>query len=137
MAGKKKGEPRDDKQRPEVKGKPSRGAGRKRWKRTEADIQLVKSLAGRGLSAEHIAVHLKVSKNTLLKHACDAIDEGRALGIASVTGVLYKKAMDGSFKHAAYYLNNVDRENWSTTKKVEHRGKLSLEDLVVGVDKDE
>lgn len=100
-------------------------------------MQLVKSLAGRGLSADHIAVHLKTTKKTLLKYACDEIAEGRALGIASVTGVLYKKAMDGSFKHAAYYLNNVDRENWSTTKKLEHSGHVTLEQLITGEGLDE
>jgi len=138
MAGTKKGTPRKaSKNRPRVGTLVSKGGGRQAWKLGDSDRELIKSLAGRGLAAEHIAVHLKVDKKTLLKYACDEIEAGRALGIASVTGVLYKEAMKGSFKHAAYYLNNVDRENWSTTKKLEHSGAVTLEQLITGEGLDE
>jgi len=130
MAGIKEGHPKAD-------GKKAKKTGRRKWKMSETDRQLIISLAGRGLSEEHIAVHLKVDRTTLRKNAGDLIKEGRSLGVAGVVGVLYKHAMAGSFKHAAYFLNNVDRANWSTTKKVEHSGQLTLEQLVTGEGVDE
>lgn len=127
MAGTKKGTPRKDKRR-DVVGLRSAGAGRKPWKPSEADKQLIRSLAGRGLSDDHIAVHLKVSKPTLLKHAAELIEEGKAQGIAGVTGVLYQQAMKGSFKHAAYYLGNV--AGWATNRRVQVESS-SLEALIL------
>lgn len=137
MAGRKAGEPRSDstahaKRRglggpePVLAEKP----GRPPWVPTEQQAEQIKSLAARGVGHREIAHLIGVDSETLRIRGADLLEAGRAIGISTITGVLFKEAQKGSYKHAALYLQHVAK--WQQRQTVEHRGAVTLETLVTG-----
>ena len=85
---------------------------------TEELCKKAESLSAQGLTMEQIAQTLGMGERTLYEkvkeypHFSQAIEAGRAKGIAQVTNALFKKATDGDVSAQKYYLNNRDNANW-------------------------
>lgn len=120
MAGRKTGEPRKDTVRG-IEGVPAARPGPEPWAPTAEQAEQIRSLAARGVAEKEIAILIGVDRDTLKLRAQDHIDAGRSQGIATITGVLFREAQKGSFKHAALYLQHVGK--WTTRQKVEHSGE--------------
>ena len=75
-------------------------------------------LAAQGLIMTQIAAVLGMGERTLYEKVenypqfSQAIEAGRAKGIAQVTNALFKKATEGDTAAQKYYLNNRDKPNW-------------------------
>ena len=121
MAGRKAGEPRKDKARPEVDGLPAKAPGPEPWAPSAEQAEQIKSLAARGVAEKEIAILIGVDRDTLKSRAQALIDAGRAVGISTLTGVLFREAQKGSYKHLALYLQHVGK--WSQRQTVEHTGE--------------
>lgn len=91
------------------------------WGPTAEQAEQIKSLAGRGVGVREIAALIGVDKNTLMERCDSLLSEGRAIGIATITGVMFSEARKGSYKHAALYLQHVG--GWSTRQVTEHTGE--------------
>ena len=90
------------------------------------DLKKVERLAAQGLTQEQIAAALGICVYTLIKRKrvnldlLEAINRGRAAGIATVTNALFEQATKGKNTAAAiFYLKNRDPERW--------RDKIELE----------
>lgn len=128
MAGRKAGTPRSDStynakarglkgDEPVLAQKP----GPDPWAPTPEQAEQIKSLAGRGVGVREIAALIGVDKNTIMDRCEDILTEGRAIGIATISGVVFGEARKGSYKHAALYLQHVG--GWSTRQVTEHTGE--------------
>lgn len=91
------------------------------WTPTAEQAEQIKSLAGRGVGEREIAHLIGVDRATLKLRAADLLEQGRALGIATITGSVFSKAKAGSYAHAALYLAQVAK--WSTRQTNEHAGE--------------
>lgn len=120
MAGRKAGEPRKDAARG-IDGVPAKATGPAPWKPTPEQAEQIKSLAARGVAVKEIAILIGVDPDTLKRRAGDVIEAGRAAGISTLTGVLFREAQKGSYKHLALYLQHVGK--WSQRQTVEHTGE--------------
>lgn len=120
MAGRKAGEPRKDVSRG-IDGVPAKATGPAPWQPTPEQSEQIKSLAARGVAAKEIAILIGVDPETLKRRAGDVIEAGRAAGISTLTGVLFREAQKGSYKHLALYLQHVGK--WSQRHVVEHAGE--------------
>lgn len=137
MAGRSAGEPRKDTTRNAKKRGvggdavvPALQPGPEPWSPTTEQAEQIKSLAGRGVGEREIARLIGIDRDTLRLRAEDLMEQGRAYGIATITGVLFSEAKKGSYKHAALYLQQVGK--WSTRNTTEHSGAVTLEQLVTG-----
>src|SRR5690606_1774356 len=117
----KAGEPRKDKARPEVDGLPAKAPGPEPWAPSAEQAEQIKSLAARGVAEKEIAILIGVDRDTLKSRAQHLIDAGRAVGISTLTGALFREAQKGSYKHLALYLQHVGK--WSQRQTVEHTGE--------------
>lgn len=103
-------------------------AGRPKIIPDEAMCKKAESLAAQGLTLEQIAITLGISYDTLnekkkeFSDFSDAIAEGKAKGIATVTNALFNKAKDGDVPAMKYYLNNRDNGNWKDKVENIHTG---------------
>ena len=85
---------------------------------TEQVCKKAESLAAQGLTLEQTAHALGISYHTLNEKRkeydkfSEAIELGKAKGIATVTNALFNKAKDGDVPAMKYYLNNRDNGNW-------------------------
>lgn len=93
-------------------------AGRPAFKVTEQVIKQAETLGAQGLTLKQIAHVLGISYQTLnekrkeFSELSEAIEIGRAKGVAKVTNALFEKAVGGDVHAAKYYLNNRDNANW-------------------------
>jgi len=93
-------------------------AGRPAFKITEQVCKKAESLAAQGLTQYQIAAVLGMGERTFYEKIKEypqfmqAIGEGKAKGIATVTNALFNKAKDGDVSAQKYYLNNRDNGNW-------------------------
>jgi hypothetical protein len=100
---------------------PALPPGRPPWEPTAEQAEQIKSLAGRGVGEREIAHLIGVDRETIRVRAAALLEEGRALGIATITGTLFSKAKAGSYAHAALYLAQVAK--WSTRQTNEQVGE--------------
>ena len=91
------------------------------WAPTPEQAEQIKSLAGRGVGVREIAALMGIDKDTLMNRCGSILAEGRAIGVATISGVLFGEARKGSYKHAALYLQHVG--GWSTRQVTEHSGE--------------
>jgi hypothetical protein len=93
-------------------------AGRPPFKITPEICKKAESLAAQGLTLEQTAHTLGISYQTLnekrkeFAEFSEAIELGKAKGIATVTNALFNKAKEGDVAAMKYYLNNRDNANW-------------------------
>ena len=112
-------------------------AGRPKFEITKDVCKKAESLAAQGLTKEQIAQVLGISYQTLNEKTkeysdfSEAIDAGKAKGIAQITNALYKKASEGDVPAQKYYLNNRDNRNWKDRieQKTTHEGNINLTNL--------
>ena len=95
------------------------------------------SFAAQGLNREQIAQVLGMGVSTLYEKLNDypefleAIEAGKAKGIAQVTNALFQNATGGDTTAQKYYLNNRDNDNWKDRKDLEVRTEITAhEDLL-------
>lgn len=103
--------------------------GRPRFEATQEHREKVKTLAAQGVSQKEIAAILRIDTDTLIRECREDWEMGRAIGIANVQGVNYKRAMSGdhgSFQDRQFYLINVAGMS-SGRQQVE---SVTLEELV-------
>lgn len=97
----------------------------------EIDLKQVKALASQQLSDQDIFTILRISKASFYKKKrdekdfLDAITEGRALGIASITNKAYQKAMAGDGEMIRFILER--KAGWKKEEKVNVGGKIEQE----------
>lgn len=98
----------------------------------EIDSEKVKALAAQGLTMPQIASCLGVGRSTLYarmetdQDVLDAIKEGRAKGIATVTNALFQSAKGGNTTAQIFYLKNRDPGEWRDRRDHEISGELSV-----------
>ena len=103
-------------------------AGRPLIEITDEMCQKAEKLAAQGLIMGQIAAVLGMGERTLYEkvaeypHFSQAIEDGRAKGIAQVTNALFKKANEGDVAAQKYYLNNRDNANWKDKVTTEITG---------------
>ena len=106
-------------------------AGRPKIEITKELCKKAEKLSAQGLTREQIAQVLGMGVSTLYEKLnkysdlLEAIEEGKAKGIATVTNALFKKATEGDVPAQKYYLNNRDNRNWKDRieNKVEFEDK--------------
>ena len=102
------------------------GPGKKLTATITIDLKKVEKLAMRGLAYTQIAQVLNISHDTLTRRredqqgVQDAIDRGKAMGVAMVAKKLFHGALTGDLnagqmRAIEYYMNNC--ANWSSNPK--------------------
>jgi hypothetical protein len=95
-------------------------------KRIEIDPKKVRELASRGLGPTQIARALGVSWHTIDKNRKrskefnEAIENGKAEGLAEVTNSLFESANSGNVTAQIFYLKNRDTSNWMDRVETNH-----------------
>tara|TARA_R110000850_G_scaffold25868_7_gene74505 strand:+ start:302 stop:661 length:360 start_codon:yes stop_codon:yes gene_type:complete len=93
-------------------------------------------LSAQGLTMDQIAESLGMNRSTLFdkqsryKDFSDAIKEGRAKGIATVTNALFEKAQGGDNTSMIFYLKN--RAGWADKSEVD-----STQRMIVSIEGDD
>lgn len=112
---------------------------RPKWEPTTQDLKTAQQLAARGLTLEQIARSLGIvpatlyKKKKLHKEFVEALQRGRATGIAQVANALFQNAMGFVHEGTGQYippdtraqvafLSRRDPENWSERRRVEMAG---------------
>ena len=95
-------------------------------KRIKIDPKKVRELASRGLGPTQIARALGVSWHTIDKNRKrskefnEAIENGKAEGLAEVTNSLFESANSGNVTAQIFYLKNRDTTNWMDRVETNH-----------------
>ena len=95
-------------------------------KRIKIDPKKVRELASRGLGPTQIARALGVSWHTIDKNRKrskefdEAIENGKAEGLAEVTNTLFESANSGNVTAQIFYLKNRDTSNWMDRVETNH-----------------
>ena len=95
-------------------------------KRIEIDPKKVRELASRGLGPTQIARALGGSWHTIDKNRKrskefdEAIENGKAEGLAEVTNSLFESANSGNVTAQIFYLKNRDTSNWMDRVETNH-----------------
>ena len=103
-------------------------AGRPKIEITPELCQRAETLAAQGLTMEQIALTLGMGKTTLYDKQAkypdfsNAIEEGKAKGIATISNALFQNAKGGDTQAQKYYLNNRDNQNWKDKVTTELTG---------------
>jgi len=90
----------------------------------EIPIEKVETLAAQGLSMKQIALSIGIARSTLYKRQgeesaiSDAIERGRAKGLAVICNALFAKAKDGDVSAIKFYLINRGAEHWKERRAV-------------------
>ena len=106
-----------------------KGAGRKR---IIIKPETVEQLAAQGLGPVQIARALGVSWAVIdrnrkrSKEFNDALENGRAKGLAKVTNSLFKSANGGNVTAQIFYLKNRDEKNWKDRASIDTNHQISL-----------
>lgn len=109
-----------------------KGAGRKPYKPTDEQRELVKSLAAVGITQEAIGRVVGCNDDTLRKYYRDELDCAAIEANASVGGALFGKAMAGDTTAAIWWTKA--RMGWSEKKVHEHQGKDGAPLVLWGAD---
>ena len=114
-------------------------AGRPLLEITPELCKKAETLAAQGLTMDQIALSLGMGRATLYDKKAeypdfsDAIEEGRAKGIATITNSLFQNAKSGDTQAQKYYLNNRDNANWKdrnqTTTDINLSGGIDIKGL--------
>ena len=102
-------------------------AGRPAFEITKEVLKKVETLAAQGLTLRETALALGISYQTLNEKSkeysdfSEAIDAGRAKGVAQVANALFQKAIGGDVTAQKHYLNNRG-DGWSERQSSEHSG---------------
>jgi hypothetical protein len=110
-------------------------AGRPPFKITAEICKKAQSLAAQGLTLEQTAHTLGISYQTLnekrkeFAEFSEAIELGKAKGIATVTNALFNKAKEGDVPAMKYYLNNRDNPNWKDRIESTVSGVIGVIDM--------
>jgi len=94
----------------------------------DVDSAKVESLAAQGLTIEQIASCIGVSRSTLYsrmgseKNVLDAIKDGRAKGVATISNALFQSGKGGNVTAQIFYLKNRQPEEWRDRRELEHSG---------------
>jgi hypothetical protein len=92
--------------------------GRPPFEITEDVCKKAETLAAQGLTMDQIAAVLGVGVRTVYEKQAQypqfsqAISDGKAKGIATITNALFQNAKSGDTQAQKYYLNNRDNANW-------------------------
>ena len=84
----------------------------------ELDSAKVRKYASRGLSQEQIALCLGLSEGVIYSNKKryeqfkKDYEEGKAVGIATVTNALFDKCEEGNVQAQKFYLATRDRDRW-------------------------
>ena len=106
-----------------------RGPGRPRRK---FDTDQVRQLAAHGLNQQQIADALGCNVKTVISRKreyvefLEAIESGKAEGIASITNALYENALGGNFAAQRFYLARRAPEQWSDRQDPETSGEIRI-----------
>lgn len=101
---------------------------------TDQLCKKAEGLASQGLTVAQIALTLGMGERTLYEKQAQypqfsqAIDEGRAKGIAIVTNALFQRAQGGDTTAMKYYLNNRASEDWSERREIAVAATVKHED---------
>ena len=93
------------------------------------------TLAAQGLTMEQIALTLGMGVRTCYEKKAEyvqfsqAIEDGRAKGIATITNALFSNAKKGDTQAQKYYLNNRDNANWKDRVSTETKHTFDLSGL--------
>ena len=110
-----------------------KGGGRKRIKIEPKEVE---QLAAQGLGPTQIARALGVSWGVInrnrkrSKDFNNALEDGRAKGLAKVTNSLFMSANDGNVTAQIFYLKNRDERNWRDRVEHETIHKISLSNVL-------
>ena len=97
----------------------TRNMGRPRFEITPEILEKTERLAAQGLTQVQISACLGIVSKTLIEKKrafssfSDAIKNGRAKGVGTITNALFESAVKGSVPAQIFYLKNRDQENWS------------------------
>lgn len=110
---------------------------------TEEICKKAETLAAQGLTMPQIALSLGMGHSTLYEKKesypefSEAIETGRAKGIATITNALFSNAKKGDTQAQKYYLNNRDNANWKDRQTTDHKVNFTGELDITGLaDKD-
>jgi len=92
----------------------------KKYKPTDENKKLVKTLAAVGVTFEDIATKLEISSDTLVKYYKKELDDGRIDANASIGQTLFQQAKNGNTAAAIFWLKT--RARWKETQAVELSG---------------
>ena len=116
----------------------TRNMGRPRFEITPEILEKTERLAAQGLTQVQISACLGIVPKTLIEKKrafssfSDAIKNGRAKGVGTITNALFESAVKGSVPAQIFYLKNRDQENWSDVQahNVSVVAKLSDSQLI-------
>ena len=97
----------------------TRNMGRPRFEITPEILEKTERLAAQGLTEAQIGACLGIKPETVCRKKrafsqfAQAIKNGRAKGVGTITNALFNSARDGSVPAQIFYLKNRDQENWS------------------------
>jgi len=100
--------------------------GRKPWEPTAEDLSKMEALAARGLTEEQIARSLGIHPDTLRRkkkvyaEVVEAIQTGKAKGIADIANELYQSAKEGNTTAQIFFLKC--RADWVEASRLEISG---------------
>ena len=104
--------------------------GRKAFKPTEEQLAQLESLAAQGLTIEQMMRVVGIGVSTYYDHKdkipaiSEAIERGRAKGVATITNALFNKARAGDVQAIRYWLNNRDSEQWADRREIDLSGSV-------------
>ena len=112
--------------------------GRPRFEITPEILEKTERLAAQGLTQVQISACLGIVPKTLIEKKrafsefSNAIKNGRAKGVGTITNALFESAVKGSVPAQIFYLKNRDQENWSDVQahNVSVVAKLSDSQLI-------
>ena len=112
--------------------------GRPRFEITPEILEKTERLAAQGLTQVQISACLGIVQKTLIEKKrafsefSNAIKNGRAKGVGTITNALFESAGKGSVPAQIFYLKNRDQENWSDVQahNVSVVAKLSDSQLI-------
>ena len=93
--------------------------GRPAFQITPEVLEKTERLAAQGLTQVQISACLGINPVTLIdkkrhySNFANAIKNGRAKGVGTITNALFESARNGSVPAQIFYLKNRDQENWS------------------------
>lgn len=123
------------------------GNGRPKWMPDEVTLKKIEQLAAQGLTVAQVARSVGIGPTVFFERQKEmpelkeAMENGRAKGIATITNTLFQKAKTGDNTAMIFYLKNRDPENWSdkpapAEKADDTPNRLEIEVVYPNADKD-